>query len=128
NGDRNKDNITGNALRNTIRGGAGENSLYGMGENDYILDDSLTNGNDLIYGGVGDDVLDGAGGNDSIYGESGNDVLTGGAGNDQLFGGDGGDTFNVFDGYADTIDGGAGDNATDTRDSLEGSDTYINFP
>ena len=57
-------------------------------------------GNDRIYGGYGDDYLDGGEGNDTLYGEYGDDVLTGGTGNDYLDGGYGNDTyiFNLGDG------------------------------
>lgn len=64
--------INGNALENTILGGAG---------------------NDTLYGGNGADNLLGGKGADRLYGDAGNDTLTGGAGNDSLWGGDGADTF-----------------------------------
>ncbi len=81
----------------------------------------------VVYGTVGDDVLDGLEsygdtlygleGNDTIYGLSGNDVLEGGLGNDTLRGGAGADLLvggegnDVLDGGlgADTLVGGAGD-------------------
>ncbi len=49
-----------------------------------------TAGNDLINGGIGDDVLSGLAGNDTINGGSGNDVILGGTGTDEISG-DGGD-------------------------------------
>jgi Ca2+-binding RTX toxin-like protein len=48
-------------------------------------------GDDRIYGGSENDVLDGGPGNDKLYGRSGNDVLRGGTGNDTLQGDQGGD-------------------------------------
>jgi hypothetical protein len=49
-----------------------------------------------LYGGAGDDIINGLGGNDKLYGFAGNDTLNGGAGKDKLYGGDGQDVF-VFD-------------------------------
>ncbi|MFI8748322.1 peroxidase family protein [Pseudomonas sp. NPDC077186] len=52
---------TGNALDNTIQGGAG---------------------NDVLQGGAGNDTLNGGAGNDTLRGGSGNDIMRGGTGND----------------------------------------------
>ena len=59
-----------------------------------------TAGNDLINGGIGDDVLSGLAGNDTINGGSGNDVIFGGSGADEISG-DGGDDVLIA---GDTID------------------------
>jgi len=86
-------------------------------------------GDDVIYGGPGDDSIDALGGNDAVYGRDGDDTLIGGtgsdrlygeAGNDTLLGGDGTDTL-VSGASNDILDGGA-DN--DTLDGGEGNDTY----
>ena len=53
---------TGNALANTIIGGAGDDQLLGM------------EGNDSLYGGSGNDVLNGGTGDDRMVGGAGNDV------------------------------------------------------
>lgn len=50
------------------------------------------NGNDILIGTPGDDVLFGGNGKDILTGGLGNDVLTGGNGDDTLFGGLGNDT------------------------------------
>ena len=55
-------------------------------------------GNDIIYGGAGDDDLRGEGGNDELYGGAGDDNLYGGNGDDILFGGAGNDDMNGEDG------------------------------
>ena len=55
-------------------------------------------GNDIIYGGAGDDDLRGEGGNDELYGGAGDDNLYGGNGDDILFGGAGNDYMNGEDG------------------------------
>ena len=56
---------------------------------------------DTVYGGGGDDEMNGNGGNDFLYGQAGADRLEGGEGNDMLDGGAG----------ADVMIGGAGDDA-----------------
>jgi Ca2+-binding RTX toxin-like protein len=60
------------------------------GGNDWFADYSSGN-NDFIFGGFGDDTLQGLAGNDQLYGGDGNDLLWGGAGNDALIGGAGQD-------------------------------------
>jgi len=62
-----------------IRGGAGNDILWG------------NNGNDAIQGAFGDDIIDGGGGNDRLTGDNGNDQIFGGIGNDIIKGGDGND-------------------------------------
>ena len=59
----------------------GDNTLRGGG------------GNDEIYGGSGDDALNGDGGDDTLHGGAGDDALDGGAGDDTLTGGPGADEF-----------------------------------
>ncbi|MBX7458228.1 M10 family metallopeptidase C-terminal domain-containing protein [Qipengyuania sp. 1NDH17] len=82
---------------------------------DTLTGDDLVNN---IYGGAGDDIIDGggAGGSDRLFGEDGNDImiggpgwdqLRGGAGDDILDGGNGGDLFKAGAGN-DTIYGGRG--------------------
>ncbi|MDP5279189.1 hypothetical protein Q9Q95_09660 [Sphingomonas sp. DG1-23] len=52
--------IEGNSGRNTLRGGGGDDALYGLAGNDTLRGDG---GNDSLYGGLGDDtfVVDDAG-------------------------------------------------------------------
>jgi len=84
---------TGNAIANNIYGNSANNTLAGLGGNDYLNDGSGGNdrldggdGNDNVYDqGGGNDVLIGGAGNDYLYDDgSGNDILNGGAGDDQL--------------------------------------------
>ena len=63
-------------------------------------------GNDLIYGGFGDNIVRGGAGDDALFGGLGNDVLIGGGGDDLLIGGFG----------RNVLIGGAG------------SDTLLGFP
>ena len=53
-------------------------------------------GNDTLYGGEDNNVIEGSEGSDLLFGFGGNDTLNGQGGSNQLFGGEGSDTF-VFD-------------------------------
>ncbi len=96
----------GDATGDTLAGG-----LDGIIGSDW--DDTLTgydgqgaDWTNVIYGGLGNDLIDGRGGDDSLYGEAGNDTLIGGAGADLIDGGTGDDTLVV--GSGDTATGGDG--------------------
>jgi Ca2+-binding RTX toxin-like protein len=74
--------------------------VFGQGGDDTI---SLNEANGALpaaqlFGGDGNDTLNGGSGDDFLFGQAGNDILNGKGGNDQLFGGDGNDT----------LDGGTG--------------------
>ena len=73
----------------TLTGTGEAENLYGGGGDDTLNGDD---GNDSLWGGDGNDTLNGDAGNDRLYGESGNDTLNGGSGLDILVGGDGGDS------------------------------------
>jgi Ca2+-binding RTX toxin-like protein len=90
----------------TLHGDAGGNRL-----------ESLSSGNDTLYGWAGDDSLIGGAGNDSLVGAEGDDSLVGGVGNDSLLGGEG-DDWLVGDTGIDTLIGGNGDDVykVDTSD------------
>ncbi len=79
-------------------GGEGDDTLNGADKDDYL------EGND------GNDVLNGGAGTDALLGGAGNDTLDGGTGNDWLYGGAGHDTY-VFSGSfgADVIEDSDGD-------------------
>lgn len=120
----------GNALANTLIGGAGSDTLGGLGANDDIAGNS---GDDSLAGGNGEDLLQGQAGADTLLGGWQSDWLDGGAGadrlvgdqewlssqgaNDRLDGGDDadlliGDATNIFGsgkGGSDRLTGGAGD-------------------
>lgn len=87
---------------NAMRGGPWDDQLYGGGGNDVIDgDDGLRwnehQSNFLYYG----DLLFGGDGDDALYGDEGEDVLYGGSGNDLIVGGPRTDTAS----YADTTSG-----------------------
>lgn len=69
--------------------------LFG-GDGDDLL--SGGSGHDVLIGGAGDDTLNGGDGNDSLLGGTGDDIFNGGSGNDVLYIGEHGDF--VFDGGA----------------------------
>ncbi len=73
------------------------------------------------------DVICGLGGNDTIYGLSGNDVLIGGPGKDKLFGGKGQDEIYSRDNFADSVDGGAGNDKLyfDLNDSFLSVESFL---
>ncbi len=83
------------ALSDKLIGGDGDDVIEGRA------------GNDLIFGDAGDDELLGGDNNDTVEGGTGNDKIAGGAGNDILRGGDGNDTL-IGGAGADNMDGGAG--------------------
>lgn len=111
--------ITGDAGKNSLYSGDGNDIVYAGAGNDYVEgregDDSVYSeaGNDTLIGGFGDDYLNGGSGKDKLYGEAGNDKLDGLTGNDSLDGGSGDDDLLGWDGN-DYLDGGDGD------DFLEG--------
>jgi Ca2+-binding RTX toxin-like protein len=92
-------------------GEAGNDTIYGCGGSDQILQDNLSvpSGNDQIFGGAGSDNVAGGDGDDTIYGGPGDDSLSANSGYDELYGGDGDDWVDVFDeAGGDLLDGGAG--------------------
>lgn len=101
---------------NIINGGNGNDLISGM-----LGDDDIDggNGNDTIDGGGGNDNLDGGNGQDTIDGGDGDDIIHGGNGIDNLFGGAGNDQI-YGDNGNDNITGGAGD---DLIDGNNGNDT-----
>lgn len=87
-----------------LRGGSGDDTIFGGGGDDLIHggndDDKLSgdHGDDRIFGGSGDDQVDGGVGDDKLFGKSGADSISGGEGDDKIYGGSG----------DDILEGGAG--------------------
>jgi len=98
----------------------GVEDVKGGGGNDTIVPAPITASSSCPDGchlGVGSQTFEGGEGNDIVFGERGNDILLGGPGDDQLFGGIGDDLLQggpgndrLVGGFgADSIDGGEGD-------------------
>lgn len=83
-----------------LEGGAGNDTLTGQQGRDLIY---ANGGNDIVYGGEGHDVIEGGDGDDQLFGQGGVDRLLGGAGNDLLVGGDG-DDYGIW--HTGVADGG----------------------
>ena len=81
-----------------------------------------TDGNDVIDGGNGEDIIFGLDGDDTLIGGNSEDVLIGGPGDDTLTGGRGNDTFvfNFGDARTTTGEGGQGFTPTSFADWLGG--------
>ncbi|WP_423603316.1 calcium-binding protein [Sphingomonas sp. MS122] len=73
----------GNLLANAMIGGAGSDTLGGLGGNDDLAGNS---GDDTLAGGNGEDLLRGQSGSDMLLGGWQSDTLIGGAGADRLVG------------------------------------------
>ncbi|MBB4640571.1 calcium-binding protein [Rhizorhapis suberifaciens] len=67
------------------------------------LDQQVTDGDDIIYGSVRNDIVVGGLGNDTLYGDAGNDRMIGGLGNDILRGGNDNDVYIYALGDGDDI-------------------------
>lgn len=83
------DTLIGDDGVNWLMGGAGDDSLNGLGANDVLIGGL---GNDALRGGAGNDSLDGGGGNDSMFGEADDDTILVGLGDDSTDGGEGTDS------------------------------------
>ncbi len=91
-------------LADNLRGGQGDDALWGYGGNDRIEGGS---GNDSILGGIGNDILTDTFGDDNIKGQQGNDAIDTGYGFDLALGGSG-DDFIVGGHEAKTVFAGTG--------------------
>jgi len=81
-------------------------------------------GADTIMSGLGEDTINAAGPAASVVDA---DTITAGPGTDTASGGAGADRFVMNDKFFDSIDGGAGDGATDTG-NFDSIDERLNFP
>ncbi|MCP3421989.1 calcium-binding protein [Nocardioides pinisoli] len=96
-GDSSANELSFNACRGTLRGGAKADRLSAVGgdpwwdEFSYDCDALSLKRTSTMAGGAGQDSLRGGAGKDKLRGDAGNDVLQGRAGNDVLLGGRGRD-------------------------------------
>ena len=88
-----------------IYGGGGNDVINGQNGKDALFGDD---GNDTIGGGPADDDLDGGAGSDTLEGHGGVDTLAGGLGNDFLHGGGNVPATDQVDNGGNKLDGGAG--------------------
>jgi Ca2+-binding RTX toxin-like protein len=104
--------IFGNGGCDYLRGDGGDDSLHGGNHDDAIIGDDPSGmgqqGDDLLWGGSGNDVIAGQGGDDNLDGGNGRDLLIGGNGNDYANGGMGED-FIIGGNGRDTLLGGWND-------------------
>ncbi|MBB98226.1 MAG: hypothetical protein CML67_01615, partial [Rhodobacteraceae bacterium] len=107
-----------------IYSGAGDDIVYGGDGNDRI---DYGTGADTVYGGAGDDRIDDAPGEivstdaNHLDGGAGNDMIWAGGGDDTLIGGSGDDSL-YGEQDDDSLEGGAGD---DFIDGGDGTDTAV---
>lgn len=130
----------GGAGNDSIDGMGGDDQLYGGGDADTVFGGSGNDlvqgdaGNDLLYGGDGNDSVSGGTDNDTVYGDAGDDSVTGDAGDDSLTGDGGADSLfggtgddQLFGGAgADKIDGGAGADTADYSTSSAAVSVKVN--
>lgn len=111
-------NREGDASDNVLLGGIGNDLLAG-GDGDDTINGGL--GRDTLYGERGNDLIDGQADADLIFGGGGNDDLLGDLGNDKIFGEDGDDRIRGGAGN----DGLAGGEGRDTISGGAGNDDLI---
>jgi Ca2+-binding RTX toxin-like protein len=105
NGGNGADRLSGGPGDDALIGWAGADTLIGGSGDDYLVGDvadstenPIVESADVIYGGSGNDSLQGNGGNDRLDGGDGNDSLDGGNGSDRLIGGRGDDLISDWSG------------------------------
>ncbi len=134
------DILAGDSRDNEIRGGGGNDRLYGGPGGNYKNDSN----NDMMYGGAGHDHVFGGKGGDMLDGGAGKDNLWGNGGVNTYYGGPGSDTIHASREDVDVaargtaavvIDGHGGEDAEDAtgsaimKNSIRDMDTlsFANF-
>ena len=115
-GEAGKDTLTAGAPVLLLFGGDGDDQLDGRGNGDGFLVGG--SGVDVIQGGPAKDEMAGNDGNDHLFGGSGPDIVKGDEGNDELHGGPDADA--MFGGSgADTVTGDEGPDRLDNPTPAE---------
>ena len=121
-GSAHADILAGDLRNNTIKGGGGDDKIYG-GPNpadvDMVTGGGLTNA-DMLHGGGGNDKIFGGAGDDTLTGDGGDDTLNGGSGNDTFWGGHGSDMIHA-DAADRIIHGNRPDDPETTGDDMDES-------
>ena len=109
--------LVGSKHRDRIFGGGGDDLINGKG------------GRDRLRGGPGNDTINGGKGKDKVSGGPGDDILVGGRGNDKIIGGPGRDEIGMRDGVEQGSPGNdviyARDGQPDEIDCGAGNDKVI---
>jgi Ca2+-binding RTX toxin-like protein len=108
-------------------------AIYGGAGNDYLQGNGGFLGlfpKDSIYGGAGNDTIYGLNGDDYLSGGDGNDYVNGGTGNDFVDGDAGNDILHGLDGNDDLAGGDGndilfGETGNDTLNGGAGNDTLV---
>lgn len=126
-GNAGNDSLTGRDGDDTLAGEAGDDTLDGTGDGLDVADYSALGAVDLVMAVTDETVDAGSFGTDTffsiegIFGGAGNDQLNGDTGSNLMNGGDGNDTITTFAGN-DTIIGSAGSDSLNAGDGTD-SDT-----
>jgi Ca2+-binding RTX toxin-like protein len=107
-GSAGNDIVHGGLDDDEIEGGGGSNTLYGDGGNDLLVSGGSTKAHAELFGGHGNDQLNGGSGFSVLHGDAGDDDLRGHGGKTVCKGGDGNDTLSS-NGRSTRFEGGAGD-------------------
>jgi autotransporter-associated beta strand protein len=112
-------------LGDSIFVGGGNNLIFAGAGDDMVQvnnpSPSSTSppGNDTVYGGPGNDTINGGPGNDFLVGGPGNDTINGGDGNDMIYGGNDPSQPAASGLGVDTLNGGPGDDLLDGSESTQ---------
>jgi Ca2+-binding RTX toxin-like protein/GH24 family phage-related lysozyme (muramidase) len=102
--------------------GIGNDTIYG-GKGDSVVE--LSNGDNYVDAGGGNDLIEGGMGNDTIFAGSGNVTVQGGGG-DTYIDGESGNDLLLGEGGNNTIYGGSGNDTIFAGDDAEWATTYKN--
>lgn len=87
--------IQGTIGNDVLTGGVGQDLIFGYEGNDKLQGKTS---DDCLVGGPGNDNMDGGAGDDVLLGDSGEDRIAGGSGNDDIYGGADRDIINADSG------------------------------